>query len=259
LDGSLQTSLVLDARSDEGLLSRKLTERSRIRPVVTHEVQLHYFAAARDLAGCAEERLSLPGPSVSVEELRALLARRHARLAPYLARMLLAVNDELHAAPALVHAGDAVSVLPPVAGGSAVAPSFVLRREPLSVDEAIAAVQHPGAGGISVFLGVVRDHAAQGAVARLEYEAHPVLAAREMERVLVALLEEFPGTRVCVQHRLGSLAVGDVAVVVAASAAHRADAFRACRAAIDRIKESVPIWKKEWAPDGSALWVNLEG
>jgi molybdopterin synthase catalytic subunit/molybdopterin converting factor small subunit len=226
---------------------------------VAHEVQLQYFAAARDLAGCAEESLSLPAASVSIEELRALLAHKHARLAPYLARMLFAVNDELHAQAARVCAGDAVAVLPPVAGGSDAPFSYELRREPLSVDQAIAHVQHPGAGGISVFLGVVRDHAEQGAVAQLDYEAHPVLASRELERILVALAQEIPGTRLCVQHRLGSLAVGDIAVIVAASAAHRADAFRACRAAIDRIKESVPIWKKEWAPDGSALWVNLEG
>jgi molybdopterin synthase catalytic subunit len=108
-----------------------------------------------------------------------------------------------------------------------------------------------------VFLGVVRDHAEQGAVSRLDYEAHNSLAHKEMLRILLAISGEYPGTRLSVQHRVGSLQIGDLAVVVAASAAHRAEAFAACRAAIDRIKESVPIWKKEWAPDGSALWVNL--
>ena len=201
----------------------------------------------------------LPEASVSLEQLRALLAQKHARLAPHLPRMRFAVNDELHAQPAQVKAGDEVSVLPPVAGGSAADPSYELCRAPLSLDETIARVQHPGAGGISVFLGVVRNHAPQGPVARLEYEAHPVLALREMERILRALMQEIPGVRVAVQHRVGSLVVGDIAVIVAASAAHRDEAFRACRAAIDRIKESVPIWKKEWAEDGTALWVNLEG
>ena len=79
-----------------------------------------------------------------------------------------------------------------------------------------------------------------------------------MRRVLEQLMREHDGTRLAAVHRVGELAVGDVAVIVAASSPHRAAAFAACREAIDRIKESVPIWKKEWAPDGSSLWINLE-
>lgn len=172
--------------------------------------------------------------------------------------MRLAINDELHVQAEQVHAGDEIAVLPPVAGGVASPVHCVLQEAPLSVDAAIAKVSHPGAGGIAIFLGVVRDHAEQGSVSRLDYEAHESLALREMTRILHALSREYPGTRISVQHRVGQLAIGDAAVVVAASAPHRAEAFAACRAAIDRIKETVPIWKKEWAPDGSALWVNLE-
>jgi MoaE-MoaD fusion protein len=227
---------------------------------VAHEVRLLYFAAARDLTGCASESLALPSESVTLEELREYLAQRHARLAPLLARMRFAINDDLHGGHTHVRAGDEVAVLPPVAGGSGADErvSFALCDEPLSLDRALAAVQHPSAGGIVIFLGVVRDHAAQGAVSRLDYEAHRRLAEREIERILRELATRDPGVRFAVQHRLGSLAVGDLAVIVAASAAHRGEAFSACRAAIDRIKDSVPIWKKEWAPDGSALWVNLE-
>ncbi len=76
--------------------------------------------------------------------------------------------------------------------------------------------------------------------------------------MLETLCAERPGVRLAAVHRVGRLSIGDAAVVVAASAPHRAEAFDACRAAIDRIKETVPIWKKEWAPDGSAIWVNLE-
>jgi molybdopterin synthase catalytic subunit len=234
--------------------------------VAVYAVTVSYFAAARDLAGCAEEELTLPAPAVSAEQLRSILAAHHARLAAYLPRMRLAVNDELDGSLPTIRAGDRVAVLPPVSGGSeqppvsgASEPLCALRNGPLSVDEAIAAVAHPGAGGIALFLGVVRDHAEQGAVARLDYEAHPQLAERELRRVLCELQNEHAGTRLCALHRVGQLAIGDVAVIVAASAAHRAEAFAACRAAIDRIKQSVPIWKKEWAPDGSALWVNLDG
>jgi molybdopterin synthase catalytic subunit len=170
--------------------------------------------------------------------------------------MRLAVNDELHAIAPNIQAGDRVAVLPPVAGGSI--DSSALREAPLSVDAAIAAVAHAGAGGIALFLGVVRDHAQRGAVARLDYEAHVALAERELRRILDQLMQEHAGVRLYAAHRIGSLSIGDVAVIVAASAPHREAAFAACREAIDRIKQSVPIWKKEWAPDGTALWVNLE-
>jgi molybdopterin synthase catalytic subunit len=133
-----------------------------------------------------------------------------------------------------------------------------VRATPLSIDEVVAAVRHPSAGGIAIFLGVVRDHHAGKPVARLDYEAYAELAQKEMARILDELERTSPNTRVAAVHRVGELAIGDTAVVIAASAAHREEAFALCRAAIDRIKESVPIWKKEWAPDGSALWVNLE-
>lgn len=217
---------------------------------------MHYFAAARELAGVSQERVALDAAQISLEALRRVLAQRHPGLAAYLPRMRLAINDELHPDGTHVRSGDEVAVLPPVAGGSA-AVACEIRETPLSLDAAVAAVQHPGAGGIVLFLGVVRDHAEQGSVARLDYEAHTSLALKEMQRILDALAAEQPGLRLHVQHRIGPLAVGDMAVVVAASAAHRAEAFAGCRAAIDRIKQSVPIWKKEWAPDGTALWVNL--
>ena len=221
-----------------------------------YEVEVQYFAAARDLAGCSHEHIALRTSEVSLAEFTQLLANRHPRLAPFLPRMRLALNDELHAVVATIRAHDRVAVLPPVAGGSDTL--CELRDSPLSVDEAIAAVTHPGAGGIALFIGVVRDHAETGQVARLDYEAHERLAVQEMQRILRELVQEFPGVRLCALHRVGSLGIGEIAVIVAASAPHRAEAFAACRQAIDRIKASVPIWKKEWAQDGSALWVNLE-
>lgn len=225
---------------------------------MAHDVHVHYFAAARDLAGCSSERVELPAQDVSLAQLKELLAALHPQLAPFLGRMRLAINDELQVQAAQVRAGDEIAVLPPVAGGSPGQIHCVLQDTPLSVDVAIAQVKHPSAGGIAIFLGVVRDHAAQGAVARLDYEAHETFALREMTRILSELNGEFPETRISVQHRVGQLAIGDIAVVVAASAPHRGEAFTVCRAAIDRIKATVPIWKKEWAPDGSALWVNLD-
>jgi molybdopterin synthase catalytic subunit len=129
-----------------------------------------------------------------------------------------------------------------------------LRESPLSVDEALGHVRRPGAGGLAVFVGVVRDESEGRAVTRLEYQAYDSMAKREMEAIAAEIEQEIEGVRVCVIHRTGSLEVGDAAVVCAASAPHRGEAFRACRALIDRIKERVPIWKREWGPDGAA-WV----
>jgi molybdopterin synthase catalytic subunit len=129
-----------------------------------------------------------------------------------------------------------------------------LREAPIAVDEAVAHVTRPGAGAISVFVGVVRDENDGKAVARLEYSAYASMARREMEKIATEIEREIDGAVVCALHRTGSLAVGDAAVVCVASAPHRGEAFRACRLLIDRIKERVPIWKRELGPDGSASW-----
>lgn len=132
-----------------------------------------------------------------------------------------------------------------------------IRESSLSVDEALASVRRPGAGGLSVFVGVVRDESVGRVVTRLEYSAYASMAKREMDRIAEEIESEIPGVRTCALHRTGSLEVGDAAVVCAASAPHRGEAFRACRELIDRIKSRVPIWKREIGPDGSA-WVGWE-
>ncbi len=137
-------------------------------------------------------------------------------------------------------------------------PAFVaLRDTELSMDEAVARVRHPGAGGVAVFLGMVRDENEGRPVVKLEYEAYASMAVAEMERIAGEIAGELAGVRLAVLHRTGSLAVGDVAVVCAASAPHRGEAFEACRRLIDRIKARVPIWKREHGPDG-AYWVGWE-
>jgi len=226
----------------------------------TQAVTVSYFAATRELCGTGQERIELAGP-IRGEELLDRLASRHPRLAPLVHRMRLAVNGELAAADVVVRPGDDVAVLPPVAGGSELsaqpAITSAISEEPLSIDRAVAAVAHPGAGGIAIFIGTVRDHADGKPVARLDYEAHAALAEKELRRVLEEVHAADPSTRLCAIHRVGPLHVTDLAIVVAASSPHRAEAFAACRAAIELIKQRVPVWKKEWSPDGSANWVNL--
>jgi molybdopterin synthase catalytic subunit len=129
-----------------------------------------------------------------------------------------------------------------------------LREAPLSVDEVIANVRRPSAGGIATFVGVVRDESEGQAVTRLDYSAYDAMAKKEMTKIAEEIEAELTGVKVSVLHRIGTLMVGDAAVVCAASAPHRGEAFEACRMLIDRIKSRVPIWKREWGPDG-AVWV----
>jgi len=118
-------------------------------------------------------------------------------------------------------------------------------------------VAHPSAGAIVRFDGVVRDHNEGRAVTRLEYEAYAAMAVAEMERIAAEIAAELPGVRLAAHHRVGALHVGDVAIVCVASAAHRGEAFDATRRLIDRIKERVPIWKREHGPDGP-YWVGWQ-
>lgn len=134
---------------------------------------------------------------------------------------------------------------------------FDIREAPLSADEAIAAVRRPAAGGTALFLGTVRDHNDGREVTLLEYEAYVPMAKKEMLAIADEIESEMAGVRLAVLHRVGKLEVGDTAVVCAASAPHRGEAFRACRALIDRIKERVPIWKREHGPEGP-YWVGWE-
>lgn len=129
-----------------------------------------------------------------------------------------------------------------------------LREGPLSVDELRAAVSDPGAGGIAMFAGAIRESDHGRAVTRLSYSAHPSAAA-ELRRVAEKVAADFEAIALAAVHRTGDLEIGDLAVVVAASCAHRAEAFEACRELIDRLKHEVPIWKRQWFRDGSSEWV----
>lgn len=219
-------------------------------------VRVIYFAAARELAACSSEDITLPHATIPLPDFVRLLANRQPRLATYLSRMRFALNGEFASSDAVVCEGDEISVLPPVAGGSVLAE---VRDDVLSLDEVLAAVRHPSAGAVAMFLGIVRDHHQGSPVARLDYEAYRELADKELRRIVSELMESERDAKLAALHRVGALEVGEVAVIVAASSPHRELAFRLCREAIDRIKASVPIWKKEWSPDGSALWVNLDG
>jgi len=130
-----------------------------------------------------------------------------------------------------------------------------LSAEPLSVDDALTFIADPRAGGSCVFIGTVRDRSDAGDVTGLHYEAWDDLATERLGEIAAEMLDRWPLRRVAILHRTGDLAVGEASVVVACSAPHRAEAFEACRHGIERLKEDVPIWKKEGLVSGDAQWV----
>jgi molybdopterin synthase catalytic subunit len=136
---------------------------------------------------------------------------------------------------------------------------YRVTTEPLSAEALADAVTVPEAGGVVVFLGVVRDNNAGRRVLALEYEAHVPMAEAKLKEIGEAVHARWPAVkRVAVAHRIGRLAIGEASVVIAVSAAHRCEAFEACHFAIDRLKETVPIWKRE-VFEGGAVWVGLQG
>jgi molybdopterin converting factor subunit 1 len=208
------------------------------------------FGALREALGRPELSLELP-EGTSVGELRRTLGREHPAFERYGERLATSVNMEVVPPETRLQEGDEVAFLPPVAGGAG---DCWLSESPLEVEQVLARVAGPGRGGLVTFLGTVRDHARGRSIRHLEYEAYPGMAEREMEKIAATAAERWPGVRVAIAHRTGRLEIGEVAVAIAAAGPHREEAFAACRFAIDTLKQTVPIWKKEFARDGD-YWV----
>jgi molybdopterin synthase catalytic subunit/molybdopterin converting factor small subunit len=207
-------------------------------------VVVKLFGAVREAVGEKELCVALP-VGARVRDLLALLAREHPIVERFGERLATSVNLDVVPAETLLGDGDEVALLPPVAGGAG---RCWLSERPLDASAVSARVEGPGMGGIVVFVGAVRDRARGHEIRYLEYEAYPGMAEREMERIADEAAGRWQGARVAIAHRTGRLEIGDLAVVVA-------EAFAACRYAIDTLKERVPIWKKEFATDGE-YWVD---
>jgi molybdopterin synthase catalytic subunit len=214
-------------------------------------VAVRLFGAVREAVGEKELRVEVP-ETASVDDLRRLLARRYPIFDAFGERLSCSVNLEVVPAGTRLADGDEVAFLPPVAGGAG---TCWISELPLDLADAVARVAGPGMGGIVTFIGAVRDHARGRAIRHLEYEAYPEMAVREMEKIADEAARRWPEARVAIGHRAGHLEIGEIAVVVVAAAPHRDEAFQACRFAIDTLKQTVPIWKKEFAEDGE-YWVD---
>lgn len=216
-------------------------------------IQVLYFAVFRERLGMEGEVLEV-ADGATVGDAIAALEARHEVVATLRGHYRVALNQSMTDAGAALTDGDELVLIPPVAGGNA--RHVVLSTGPLSLDRCLAAVVGPEVGGVCTFTGLVRRHSRGVTVERLEYEAYGAMAEKVMRELVDEIEAEVPGVRLAVEHRTGTLAIGDAAVVIAAAAPHRAEAFAACRAMIDRLKDRVPIWKKELGEDG-AVWVGL--
>jgi len=210
-------------------------------------VHVRLFAILKERAGCDSLEIEL-GESATVADALERLSERKP-LADLFARMpmRLAVNREYADPETPLRAEDELALVPPISGGAG--PHVRVTEEPISSAALAAAVADPGAGAIVTFQGVTRE------VERLDYEAYREMAEERIAAILAECAERHGLLGAAAEHRVGPVALGEPAVIVAVAAAHREEAFAGAREAIDRIKAEAPIWKREVDGDGSARWV----
>ncbi len=228
------------------------------------QVRVRFFGPARDLVGVDEREVSLPTPATVADALT-VLAEELPSLRPHLPQYRVAVNATYTELDSPLREGDEVALIPPVSGGAQ--PLLLqetefaqvqITREAIDLSRLLSFAATPAAGAIVTFLGTVRETSFGKAVVALSYEAYEAMAIKELHRIAEEIRQRWCVSKVAIAHRVGTLAVGEVAVAIVVSAPHRGDAFEAARFAIERLKEIVPIWKREHFADGTAHWVGPE-
>jgi len=249
------------------------------------QVNVLFFGAARELAGVAQERLDL-AEGGHLDDLWRQCQMRYPRLGEIAGSLVTAVNQEIAQDTRALRDGDEVAFLPPVSGGAGneqpdisnsqseisnfkfeisdnskpeISNPFYCRltRAPIPTHDLTQELKAPADGAVVVFEGIVRNHSHGKRTLYLEYEAYEPMALRKMEEIAGETKQKFAVDRVGMIHRLGRLEIGATSVAIIVTSAHRRAAFEACHYAIDRLKEVVPIWKKEHFEDG-AVWAEGE-
>jgi molybdopterin synthase catalytic subunit len=203
-------------------------------------VTVRLFAGLRERAGWASRELE----AATVADVWPALG-----LGDEPEGLLYAVNREYAERERELHDGDEVALIPPVSGGA-----FRVTEEPLSLEAVVAEVADERAGGIATFTGTVRRQSRGREVTRLEYEAYAEMAEDVMGEIAADLEQRYELCKVAIHHRVGTLGIGEASVAIAVSAPHRQDALAACKDAIDRLKETAPLWKKE-VYEGGEEWL----
>ncbi len=221
-------------------------------------LRLKLFASLRERAGASDLNREF-SQGVSVGDIWHALTREFPALRGQDDALSFAVNQEYVKPDFRPRDGDEVAFIPPVSGGvgdGALAPINIVRSR-IDVAALEAAVADPGAGAIATFVGTTRNENSGRRVLRLEYEAYEPMALSEMRKLAEEAARRWGITHAAITHRIGVVEIGEASVAIAVSAPHRAEAFSACRFLIDRIKEIVPIWKKEHF-EGGEIWVGCQ-
>jgi molybdopterin synthase catalytic subunit len=222
-------------------------------------VRVLYFATLRDRAGVKEEAITIAAGS-TVADLKRALGERHESLAPALESSLVSINREFALPEESLSEGDEIAVFPPVSGGSETRPTvFRITEAPLELNQLLDDIILSSTGAACVFTGVVRGRTERGEphdTDHLEYEAYTRMAEAKMKQVAEEIRERWPSVEgIAIVQRVGHLDPGTPTVLIACTAAHRdTGVFEAARYGIDRLKQIVPIWKKEVSPEGE-VWV----
>lgn len=222
----------------------------------TISITVRYFAILREHLGKTEDTLQVPAGTTS-GAVYAMVTKDHPRLASLERSIMLMVNQEYVRAEQALADGDELAFIPPVSGGSGDEEAFRIIEDEIDPRAVEAIVAAEDAGAIVTFTGTVRDHARGQTVTALDYEAYAPAAEKMLARIGDEIAAQWPGVRTAITHRTGTLRPGQTSVVIACSSAHRGEAFTAASFAIERIKEIVPIWKKEHYDDGS-IWIGSE-
>ncbi|HUQ23882.1 MAG TPA: molybdenum cofactor biosynthesis protein MoaE [Gaiellaceae bacterium] len=207
------------------------------------QVSIRLFAGLRERAGTGARDVDLPEGATVADVWAAL------DLGDEPAGLLYAVNKRYAAGDTSLEDGDEVALIPPVSGGD-----FRLSAAPLSLDDAVREVRDDGAGAIATFTGTVRNRSREREVQYLEYEAYEGMAEEMMAELGGELTRRHELSAIAIHHRVGRVEIGEPSVVVAVSAPHRAAALAACKEAIDTLKGTVPLWKKE-VYEGGEEWI----
>ncbi len=220
---------------------------------ILSKVTVRYFASIRELIGKRSEIRDV-SERTTAGDLVDTIVTDYPAVEGMSRTSRIMVNHEYAERDRVLSDGDEIAMIPPVSGGSG---DFLVTDRPIDLQAMSDQVASPGAGAIATFAGTVRDHARGRGVLVLEYEAYPEAAERALERIGAEIREKWDVEGVAITHRTGRLTIGEVSVGIAVSSAHRSEAFEACRHAIERIKQIVPIWKKEFYEDGET-WIGSE-
>ncbi len=214
------------------------------------KIRVKLFALVKDIVGQRELVLDLP-EGTTAGALLQRLTTEYPRLRGLTPSLMLAVNREYAEGNRVLAEGDEVAFIPPVSGGVDL---YEITERPLSLDRLVAAVGQNTSGAVASFLGIVREFARGRRVQHLEYDAYSEMATATMRQIGDEIRERWPVDRIGMVHRIGRLGIGEASVAIAVSSPHRREALQACAYAIERLKEIVPIWKKEVWTDG-AEWI----